>query len=78
MEVGSFEEAKRAVDAGVDAIIVQGLEAGGHVIGQVSCLLLLQVLLHSCAIIHLLIMTCWLGWNSSTIYRSSIILYTIP
>lgn len=35
LEVGSFEEAKRAVDAGVDAIIVQGREAGGHVIGQV-------------------------------------------
>lgn len=35
LQVGSFEEAKRAVDASVDAIIVQGLEAGGHVIGQV-------------------------------------------
>ncbi|XP_071717023.1 uncharacterized protein [Rutidosis leptorrhynchoides] len=33
-QIGSFEEAKRAADAGVDAIIVQGLEAGGHVIGQ--------------------------------------------
>ncbi|KAL0384452.1 UNVERIFIED_CONTAM: putative nitronate monooxygenase [Sesamum radiatum] len=33
-QVGSFEEAKKAVDVGVDAIIVQGLEAGGHVIGQ--------------------------------------------
>lgn len=30
-----MEEAKRAIDAGVDAIIVQGREAGGHVIGQV-------------------------------------------
>ncbi|CAA2975537.1 nitronate monooxygenase [Olea europaea subsp. europaea] len=33
-QVGSFEEAKRAVDVGVDAIMVQGVEAGGHVIGQ--------------------------------------------
>ncbi|KAK1417610.1 hypothetical protein QVD17_26740 [Tagetes erecta] len=33
-QIGSVEEAKHAVDAGVDAIIVQGHEAGGHVIGQ--------------------------------------------
>ncbi|KAF5448477.1 hypothetical protein F2P56_029011 [Juglans regia] len=33
-QVGSLEEAKKAVNAGVDAIIVQGREAGGHVIGQ--------------------------------------------
>ncbi|KNA21832.1 hypothetical protein SOVF_039730 [Spinacia oleracea] len=33
-QVGSIEAAKRAVDIGVDAIIVQGREAGGHVIGQ--------------------------------------------
>ncbi|PON89629.1 Nitronate monooxygenase [Trema orientale] len=33
-QVGSVEEAKKAVDVGVDAIIVQGREAGGHVIGQ--------------------------------------------
>lgn len=39
LEVGSLEEAKKAVSAGVDAIIVQGREAGGHVIGQVSMLL---------------------------------------
>ncbi|XP_021899821.1 uncharacterized protein LOC110816089 [Carica papaya] len=35
-QVGSFEEAERAISAGVDAIIVQGREAGGHVIGQDS------------------------------------------
>ncbi|KAI4375608.1 hypothetical protein MLD38_013460 [Melastoma candidum] len=35
-QVGSVEGAKRAIDAGVDAIIVQGHEAGGHVIGQDS------------------------------------------
>lgn len=36
VQVGSFEEAEKAVNVGVDAIIVQGLEAGGHVIGQVQ------------------------------------------
>jgi NAD(P)H-dependent flavin oxidoreductase YrpB (nitropropane dioxygenase family) len=29
LEVGSVEEAKRAVDAGVDMIVAQGWEAGG-------------------------------------------------
>ncbi|KAL6646054.1 hypothetical protein ACP70R_017662 [Stipagrostis hirtigluma subsp. patula] len=32
--VGSVEEAVKAKEAGVDGIIVQGREAGGHVIGQ--------------------------------------------
>lgn len=35
LKVGSVEEAKKALNVGVDAIIVQGREAGGHVIGQV-------------------------------------------
>lgn len=35
LKVGSLEEAKKAINVGVDAIIVQGREAGGHVIGQV-------------------------------------------
>lgn len=30
-----MEEAVKAAEAGVDAIIAQGTEAGGHVIGQV-------------------------------------------
>lgn len=34
-QVGSIEEAAKAKEAGVDGIIVQGREAGGHVIGQV-------------------------------------------
>ena len=34
-QVGSLEEAAKAKEAGVDGIIVQGREAGGHVIGQV-------------------------------------------
>ncbi|XVF44797.1 hypothetical protein PTKIN_Ptkin02bG0152900 [Pterospermum kingtungense] len=33
-QVGSVEEAKKAINVGVDAMIVQGREAGGHVIGQ--------------------------------------------
>jgi NAD(P)H-dependent flavin oxidoreductase YrpB (nitropropane dioxygenase family) len=35
-QVGSLEEAGKAKEAGVDGIIVQGHEAGGHVIGQVK------------------------------------------
>ena len=34
--VGSADEARRAVDAGVDAIVAQGWEAGGHVWGEVA------------------------------------------
>lgn len=33
-QVGSVEEARKAFDVGVDAIIVQGHEAGGHVSGK--------------------------------------------
>ncbi|HJT81056.1 MAG TPA: nitronate monooxygenase [Chthoniobacterales bacterium] len=39
-QVGSVAEAQRAVDAGVDIIIAQGVEAGGHVRGEVSTLAL--------------------------------------
>jgi len=38
LQVGNIEGAKQAIEAGVDGIIVQGLEAGGHVLGQVSML----------------------------------------
>jgi nitronate monooxygenase len=38
--VGSAEEAKRAVAAGVDVVVAQGFEAGGHVWGQVGSLAL--------------------------------------
>ncbi|XP_052193401.1 uncharacterized protein LOC127801909 isoform X2 [Diospyros lotus] len=34
VKVGSVKEAKKAIEVGVDAIIVQGREAGGHIIGQ--------------------------------------------
>ncbi|KAL8141792.1 hypothetical protein V2J09_014824 [Rumex salicifolius] len=40
-QVGSVEGAAKAIDVGVDAIIVQGLEAGGHVIGQDGLITLL-------------------------------------
>lgn len=39
-QVGSVEEARRAVDAGVDVIVAQGWEAGGHVRGEISTLAL--------------------------------------
>src|SRR6476659_4018967 len=39
-QVGSVADARRAADAGVDVIIAQGVEAGGHIVGQVSTLAL--------------------------------------
>ncbi|MCI22079.1 2-nitropropane dioxygenase-like protein, partial [Trifolium medium] len=36
--VGSVDSAKQAIDAGVDGIIVQGREAGGHVCMLVNVL----------------------------------------
>jgi nitronate monooxygenase len=36
--VGSAAEARRAADAGVDVIVAQGWEAGGHVLGTVATL----------------------------------------
>ena len=40
LTVGSADEARRAVDAGIDLIVAQGWEAGGHVWGEVSTLAL--------------------------------------
>ena len=40
-QVGSANAAIRAKQAGVDVIIAQGVEAGGHVAGQVSTMMLL-------------------------------------
>src|SRR5215475_1530813 len=39
-QVGSVADARRAAVAGVDVIIAQGVEAGGHVAGEVSTLAL--------------------------------------
>ncbi|HUR78799.1 MAG TPA: nitronate monooxygenase [Acidimicrobiales bacterium] len=41
-QVGSVEEAKQARDAGCDVIVLQGVEAGGHVRGTVGLLSLLD------------------------------------
>ena len=38
--MGSVADARRAAAAGVDVIIAQGVEAGGHVAGEVSTLAL--------------------------------------
>lgn len=38
--VGSVEEARRAADAGVDVVVAQGVEAGGHVRGTIGTLAL--------------------------------------
>jgi len=39
-QVGSVSDAQRAAAAGVDVIIAQGVEAGGHVAGEISTLAL--------------------------------------
>jgi NAD(P)H-dependent flavin oxidoreductase YrpB (nitropropane dioxygenase family) len=39
-QVGSVEAAQRSARAGVDVIIAQGVEAGGHVAGQVTTMVL--------------------------------------
>jgi len=39
-QVGSVSDAQRAARAGVDVVIAQGVEAGGHVAGEVSTLAL--------------------------------------
>jgi nitronate monooxygenase len=47
--VGSAEEAKRVVDAGVDVVVAQGWEAGGHVWGQVGTLALVPAVVDAVA-----------------------------
>lgn len=41
-QVGSADEARAAVDAGCDIVVVQGIEAGGHVRGTMPLLSLLD------------------------------------
>lgn len=38
--IGSAEEARRVVDVGVDVVVAQGVEAGGHVWGKVATMVL--------------------------------------
>jgi NAD(P)H-dependent flavin oxidoreductase YrpB (nitropropane dioxygenase family) len=40
-QVGSVAEAERAAAAGIDVIVAQGVEAGGHVPGEVSTVALI-------------------------------------
>jgi NAD(P)H-dependent flavin oxidoreductase YrpB (nitropropane dioxygenase family) len=40
LQIGSVDAAKRAVQAGVDIVIAQGVEAGGHIEGEVSTMAL--------------------------------------
>jgi nitronate monooxygenase len=47
--VGSAEEARRAVAAGVDAVVAQGWEAGGHVWGAVATLPLVPAVVDAIA-----------------------------
>jgi nitronate monooxygenase len=47
--VGSAEEARRAVASGVDVIVAQGWEAGGHVWGTVATLPLVPAVVHAVA-----------------------------
>ena len=48
-QAGSVEEARRAADAGVDMIVAQGWEAGGHVRGTVSTLALVPAVVDAVA-----------------------------
>jgi NAD(P)H-dependent flavin oxidoreductase YrpB (nitropropane dioxygenase family) len=47
--VGSVDGARRAVDAGVDVVVAQGWEAGGHVRGQVSTMPLVPAVVDAVA-----------------------------
>jgi NAD(P)H-dependent flavin oxidoreductase YrpB (nitropropane dioxygenase family) len=47
--VGSAEEAKAAVDGGIDFVVAQGWEAGGHVSGQVATIPLVRAVVSAVA-----------------------------
>jgi nitronate monooxygenase len=47
--VSSAEEARRAVDSGVDVVVAQGWEAGGHVPGRVATLPLVPAVVDATA-----------------------------
>jgi len=49
LQVGSAEEARSAAAAGVDVVVAQGMEAGGHVRGQVALLPLLPTVVEAVA-----------------------------
>lgn len=47
LQVGSADEARAARDAGVDVIVAQGVEAGGHVRGTTGALVLVPLLVET-------------------------------
>jgi NAD(P)H-dependent flavin oxidoreductase YrpB (nitropropane dioxygenase family) len=47
--VGDVAEARRAVDAGVDVVVAQGWEAGGHVRGEVATMVLVPAVVDAVA-----------------------------
>ena len=49
LTIGSAEQARRAVDAGVDVVVAQGWEAGGHVIGDVATMPLIPAVVDAVA-----------------------------
>jgi nitronate monooxygenase len=49
LTVGSAEEARRAVASGVDLVVAQGWEAGGHVRGQVATMALVPAVVNAVA-----------------------------
>jgi NAD(P)H-dependent flavin oxidoreductase YrpB (nitropropane dioxygenase family) len=46
---GSVDEARRAAAAGVDAVVAQGQEAGGHVVGRISTMALVPAVVDAVA-----------------------------
>lgn len=48
-QVGSVKAARRSVSAGVDVVIAQGVEAGGHVIGQTTTMALVPCVVDAVA-----------------------------
>ena len=52
--VGSAEEARRVVDAGVDVVVAQGVEAGGHVWGEISTLVLVPAVVDAVPDAHVI------------------------
>jgi hypothetical protein len=67
VQIGSYAEAQAAVKAGFDAIIVQGLEAGGHNKSSASLFSLLPNIVKAVAPIPVIAsarIQSWLGWLS--------------
>src|SRR2546430_864241 len=48
-QVGSVADAQRAAQVGVDAIVAQGVEAGGHIAGEVTTMALMPCVVDAVA-----------------------------